>query len=309
MIPKILHFIWTGPPLPQWCSKNLERWRKLNPEYDVRLHGEEVLREEWRDLYRRTSDLCSRSDLLRLSVLREFGGWYFDMDFVPLRPMRELCAKYDLSNGCLLTKQWCTGPKRIANGVIGIAPAADAWEEIDNQIKKAWLAPLERTTFGPLLATSVVERCPGIEVGETKDFYLWRFGPKDTGGTTESQRKYEVLLAGDFDEASISATCGEHRPFVVHLWMGGDYGWTPGASSLKLTPLKGEPTPIKQRLCPGCQGRGCAACRQSGFTINPNHRPMPPRDDVEQFFKSYGWEVSCWQDRKIVFLPTHTGAD
>jgi hypothetical protein len=31
MIPKRIHFIWFGPPMPAWAERNIEEFRRLNP--------------------------------------------------------------------------------------------------------------------------------------------------------------------------------------------------------------------------------------------------------------------------------------
>jgi len=46
-IPKVIHFIWTGPPVPGWVDANIERWRQLNPGYTIIRHGEEALAKEY----------------------------------------------------------------------------------------------------------------------------------------------------------------------------------------------------------------------------------------------------------------------
>jgi len=300
-IPKILHFIWIGRPMPEWVSANIGRWRELNPGYDVRLHGESALLPEWQSLYSRCADLCTRSDLLRLSVLREHGGWYFDMDFIPLRPMDDIYADYDLSCGCFLTKQWEPGPKRIANGVIGLATDAPVWTEILQIIAESQFEPLERTTFGPLLATRVVQRCPETVVSEISEFYLWRFGTADARGITESMRKYETLLHNNFAPSAIEATCGGKRPYAVHLWMGGKYDWSPSKPMPDLPPA--TPAPSDSAFCGKCGGKGCAECHMSGFRLQQQSATLPPRDKAEPWFDAYGWKVSCWEAAKIVLLP------
>ena len=37
MIPKILHFLWMGPKMPDIYQKSLDRWKELHPDYEVKL--------------------------------------------------------------------------------------------------------------------------------------------------------------------------------------------------------------------------------------------------------------------------------
>ncbi len=297
-IPKRISFVWIGRPMPAWVAANIERWRRMNPDYTITVHGTEVLRPEWEDCYRRTEDFCTRSDILRLSVLREQGGWYLDTDFIPLQPMSALADKYKLDSGCFLTKQWDSGIKRIANGVIGIAKGSPVWDEVDIAIAESRSAPIERCTYGPLLATRLTQRCPEIEIAEIKDFYLWRFSPSDEVGVNEAMRKYETLLSGNFDEASIEATCGIERPLVVHLWLGGKYDWEPNRPRL---PGRLGPAVPKGGACSACQGRGCKQCNGSGMACD-QAQTTPPREELEAWADSYSWRVSCFENEKIVLL-------
>ena len=37
-IPKILHFIWLGTaPIPQYAEENMDAWKKLHPNFDIKL--------------------------------------------------------------------------------------------------------------------------------------------------------------------------------------------------------------------------------------------------------------------------------
>jgi len=306
-IPNRLNFVWLGAPKPQWVAANIDRWRELNPEYTVTIYNEAALLPELEDCYRRSEDFCTRSDIIRLSVLRKNPGWYFDTDFVPLKPMRTLADTYNLSCGCFLTKQWENGPKRIANGVIGIAKDSPVWEEIDTAIAQSRLEPIERCTYGPLLATRLVQRCREIEIGRTNDFYLWRFSASDEAGVNIAMRKYETLLEGNFDEASMEATCGGERPPVVHLWMGGKYAtWQPCRVKLSAPGLDARKG--VGGACSACNGAGssvgCTACKGSGMACDQT-APISaaPRGELEAWADAYGMRVSCFDPAKIMLVP------
>ena len=214
MIPRKIHFIWLGSPLPRWVEGLIiKRWRELNPNFQVLIHREEVLEfcsQKYRDMYNRLEDVCSKSDILRLAVLRKEGGWYFDCDFVPLRPIEELYRAYDMSKGCFLTKQWEVGAKRIANGIIGISKDAEVWKEIDLAFEEISRGDLERTSFGPLLTTRVVTRSPFVTVGRVKDFYPVRF-QKDTRPLLES------LVKRNYSKEAKDGIFKDLNPYMFHL--------------------------------------------------------------------------------------------
>jgi len=225
MIPKILQFVWFGPPLPRWAKWLMGRWEALNPEWEVRLHGEEVLDDRYGDLYGRIEDTCSRSDLLRLSVLRQEGGIFWDSDFVPLLPLDPLLERLGVED-IFLSLQWGrVGKKYVANGVIGITSDSPLWAEIDRLVDETVIGSpdgllpqgeLERTSFGPLLTTQLVERNPHIPLSEVGDFYPHR-PPRDA-----CIAKLATIWRAGFSPESIAAS-GAAGSTATHLWLGGDY--------------------------------------------------------------------------------------
>lgn len=100
IIPKSLHFIWLGKPMPDHLAANVKRWRELHPDWNTYLWNERnipLLRHV--DLYRRAKDLVPadavaqfRSDIIRYEILFDFGGFYADVDTRPLRPLGEALA-------------------------------------------------------------------------------------------------------------------------------------------------------------------------------------------------------------------------
>lgn len=217
MISKKLHFIWFGLLMPLWVKRNIARWQTLNPDWQVRVHGTEVLASVYTELYDRIDDLCSKSDLLRLSILRTLGGWYFDCDFVPLKPLDELYEQYDIDH-IFLTKQWGEhGKKWVANGIFGIEPDSPAWPVIDRMVEENSRGRLQRTSFGPLLTTRLVEEGDiEIPLSPPEEFYPWRPPMKDC------IQKFEKLWGGNFASSSMAATaCTEST--AAHLWLGGEY--------------------------------------------------------------------------------------
>lgn len=138
-IPTIMHFIWIGSKLPSWARKNINEFQKLNPNFKTMVHTGGF---EYKSLVKHIDGdhkferMC---DVFRVEVLRKYGGWYFDCDFWPLRPIEDICKDYDLSCGCFLTS---AGVNLIANGIIGTRRNSPAIEQYHNAI----LIELE---FGP----------------------------------------------------------------------------------------------------------------------------------------------------------------
>jgi hypothetical protein len=96
MIPRILHQAWVGPkPIPereaQWCAE----MKRMNPDWECRLHGNEVLERYQDDPY--VKELISQGqpwafvcDRIRCLLLRDDGGVWLDPDCRPIRPLSRL---------------------------------------------------------------------------------------------------------------------------------------------------------------------------------------------------------------------------
>lgn len=92
-IPKMLHFIWIGKPMPEHLEHNLKEWRRLHPEWLTYLWTEKNIPDlRHQELYRAAPKLVPqdaveqfRADIIRYELLYDFGGFYADVDTRPLR--------------------------------------------------------------------------------------------------------------------------------------------------------------------------------------------------------------------------------
>jgi len=221
MIPKILHFIWIGKPMPDWARKNIDEFRMLNPEFRIMIHGKEILYESYRGAYESIPDLCAKSDLLRLSAMRELGGWYFDCDFWPLRPIREIVNDYDLKDKPFITKQFWHKRKSLvyANGILALPAApSSVWNLIDNAIIETYESQkVERVSFGPKMFTEIIYKNPNMfDVGDWPWFYPTAAHP--------SRVIVNKLINGELDKNKLTGLTPESHgqlPFVIHLFADG----------------------------------------------------------------------------------------
>lgn len=93
MIPTILHFVWVGPAMPQPMARNIDRWREVHPDWEVRVWGDEDLR--WlrnQELFDTAGTFVPdhavgqfRADVARYEILLRYGGFYADCDTWPVR--------------------------------------------------------------------------------------------------------------------------------------------------------------------------------------------------------------------------------
>ena len=103
-IPKIIHQIWLGSPVPQafkelmrtWIEYHLERgWKyKLWTDEDVKdfpLYN--------REFYEATDNYGIKSDILKWEIIYNYGGVYVDMDYECLKPLDIRHYAYDFYTG------------------------------------------------------------------------------------------------------------------------------------------------------------------------------------------------------------------
>lgn len=217
MIPKHLHFVWIGGKVPWWADRNMQRFRELNPDFEFTLHNDSVLLNCFRHAYFRVKGehlYSRRSDLLRLSALMRFGGWYFDCDFLPIRPLSELYVRYgSFPRDCFITHcAYLRGRPWIANGVIGTtrdslflaAVVAEIMRrsEFDKEIR--W------ESYGPGVFTPLSEQYPElVHMGELDGFYRLQ-------DRKASMAAYRRIADAGYTREAIVGALGEPLPYMLH---------------------------------------------------------------------------------------------
>ena len=96
MIPKIIHYCWFGgKPLPKFGVKCRNSWKEFFPGYEIREWNEsnfDVLSCEYAKYCYEHGLWAYLSDYVRLAVVEEFGGLYFDTDVEVVRRPVELLS-------------------------------------------------------------------------------------------------------------------------------------------------------------------------------------------------------------------------
>jgi len=142
-IPKIAHLIWfkDSPEIKHGRIKyspilqdRIDRLKLLNPDYEIMVHDDDT---HLNPLYRRAWDyteqfapLIYHSELLRYSVLQKFGGWYLDVDCIPLVPFEYIKNVYDIGDRMFITR-------RISwnDDILGCSPDWSYWPQINDFIE------------------------------------------------------------------------------------------------------------------------------------------------------------------------------
>jgi mannosyltransferase OCH1-like enzyme len=118
-IPKKIHAIWIGSPVPPFAKKMIQTWKRYHPTWEVKIWTEADLKTfKFRNkkAFDTAKNLGEKSDIWRYEILWQFGGLYVDCDFECLRPFDEFHQLTDFYTG-LGTGGY--GKPKLNNGLIG----------------------------------------------------------------------------------------------------------------------------------------------------------------------------------------------
>jgi mannosyltransferase OCH1-like enzyme len=103
IIPKIIHQIWLGSPIPSVYKAYMNSWQKKHPTWEYRLWTDDNVHTLFplynQAFYDKTENYGTKSDILRWEILYRFGGLYVDVDYECLNSVDELHYRYDLYTG------------------------------------------------------------------------------------------------------------------------------------------------------------------------------------------------------------------
>jgi mannosyltransferase OCH1-like enzyme len=104
MIPKIIHQIWIGSPIPPHLLDYMQTWRVHHPawKYYVWCEPDDFYQIPHKDLFDRAEEIVPadavgqfRSDIARYAILHAYGGLYVDCDTECLRPVDDALYGHD----------------------------------------------------------------------------------------------------------------------------------------------------------------------------------------------------------------------
>lgn len=102
-IPRIVHQVWLGNPIPEKYKGWMQTWVELNG-WEYRLWTDEDVKDFKmynQDLYDNTTNYGEKADIFRLEILYRYGGIYADADYECLHPeiFEELNRSFDFYIG------------------------------------------------------------------------------------------------------------------------------------------------------------------------------------------------------------------
>jgi mannosyltransferase OCH1-like enzyme len=189
-IPKILHQIWLGGPIPNGYLPLIEKWKNNHPDWEFRLWGDEDIKEfdlDKDEIYNKISNLGSKSDVLRYHIVNKYGGVYTDTDFVSLKSFNPL-INYNFFSGGFSILDHQNGDPEIYNGLFGSVPNHPILHQCIKNVYSSLNQSSILESTGPRFFTDMIFK---IINGEEKDvvflplsyFYPFpgrlRHGPKN----------------------------------------------------------------------------------------------------------------------------------
>lgn len=90
MIPKIFHFIWIGDGEPQNYRNS---WQEFNPDWKIQQWNEDLAIRATGANVTGVKNEWVKSMILRLSILKQFGGVYCDYDLKCIRSCKDIAEQ------------------------------------------------------------------------------------------------------------------------------------------------------------------------------------------------------------------------
>lgn len=117
IIPRLIHFIWLGSPLPQECAIMVASWQKFHPEWTIKVWTDSDAKTfglQNKIAFDRARNYGEKSDIFRYEILYRYGGIYIDTDFECLQAFDDLHKSCDFYTGII--------NETLLNGLIGSKP-------------------------------------------------------------------------------------------------------------------------------------------------------------------------------------------
>lgn len=168
MIPKTIHYIWIGSPLPAEIARRRETWAKNHPGWEMKLWTEENLKSKYEDLARRCLSLPQRSDIYRYEILFREGGFYVDVDFECLKSFEPLLD--EVTSFAVVEMDRKFSRPQISIGISGTVPGHPLYQKLIDAIPNR-LKPEKVNSLGPALFSEFVHDHADVRIFPKPTFY------------------------------------------------------------------------------------------------------------------------------------------
>ena len=220
-IPKILHFVWIGPPMPSRVKVAIESWRYFHPDYEIKVWDNESLSDlEWiddnfRNGFLEATSYSEKSDYIRMQALYNYGGVYVDSDFICLKSFDSILNRKISFFAGIEVPNKLENLNLVLNGaLIASIPGSEIIRNCFSKFKKPseapGLGPNVRT--GPYVVSQVLENY--MKINQSDDVLILPctyFYPTGTEWNLEKLSKKSTDFKKFINSISKEA-------MAVHLW-------------------------------------------------------------------------------------------
>jgi len=129
LIPRVIHRVWLGgAQIPGIFEQYAERWRTYHPSWEMRLWRDDTLPTlASAPEFEKATSFKERYDIVRLEIVRLYGGVIVDMDVEPIRPLDPLLRGVSAFVGRV-------GERHVGNQVLGAVPSHPFFEHAVRQL-------------------------------------------------------------------------------------------------------------------------------------------------------------------------------
>lgn len=181
----------------------------MHPGWEIMVHGPDIVLPELQQSFDAAQGWSSKSDLMRYSALWVHGGWYFDVDFWPIRPLDGLIDSVVIRhNRVVISKQ--QGHKsgdRLPYSATPLACIANS-PALARIIKAASDPGLSnsRVGYGPSLIKKMVDQHPhDYDILDAHWCFPWSI--------SQMPMAIPAMASGHIDRLPYSI-----RPICCHMW-------------------------------------------------------------------------------------------
>lgn len=161
-IPKIIHHIWLGGPMPEQYIVWRQKWQAMHPDWVFMLWTDKEVAHfhlENQEYYDETTSYGEKANLLRYELLYQFGGLYVDTDCECFRPFDLLHHCCDFYAGCEYPQRSYAGSKiMVGNSIMASRPGHPMVKEFIDCIQKTWKEELQVARSGTRYATNIIKK-------------------------------------------------------------------------------------------------------------------------------------------------------
>lgn len=132
-IPKRIHFIWLGSPLPKECEALIHTWEILHPTWEIKVWKDQDVAAfglQNQAAFDHAKNFGEKSDIFRYEILYRYGGVYADVDFECLQPLDKIHQSCEFYTGMVSGQT----EHVLLNGIIGSRPGHPIMKACINQI-------------------------------------------------------------------------------------------------------------------------------------------------------------------------------